>query len=521
MPLICKEILLQAGWPDEEGLNDVLAAAAEQEAKGIQDARYILKILRKRFPLPELPGLREKPVGCAEAISPESTEEEKNLQTARQSFQDLLRCPLVEKAALMPDACPAGRQPGDMPVGGVIAARNAIIPSAHSLDICCSLRATFYTTREPVPFQMDTLTKVTRFGRGGRDKSDWISHPITDEPVWDNVFLSGLQEYACKHLADQGDGNHFAFLGRCRVESSWLDLLTHRGHEKMAAAIRPFVNQWVSALVTHHGSRGLGAHVYKRGQIAARKHTNRVASNIPDNVAWLETDRPEGAAYWEALGYVQRWTRANHDVIHDRFLESAGSSAIARVRTEHNFVWKRGDGFLHGKGATPAWSDSEGRPLLGLIPLNMAAPILLVAGRDNKKYLSFAPHGAGRNRSRRKIRRDFVTRGEWDEDKAKRVTAENVKGIEARWFSGHPDVSELPLGYKDANSIREALDRYNLATVIAEIEPLGSLMAGWNPRREDLEILTPKQERQIEHRAERRRTRSRLRQNDPSFFEDE
>jgi hypothetical protein len=59
-----------------------------------------------------------------------------------------------------------------------------------------------------------------------------------------------------------------------------------------------------------------------------------------------------------------------------------------QIGNEHNFVWKRGDSFFHGKGATPAWQDASGRPLLGLIPLNMAREILLVLGSNNNDYLS-------------------------------------------------------------------------------------------------------------------------------------
>src|SRR5690606_38465239 len=123
--------------------------------------------------------------------------------------------------------------------------------------------------------------------------------------------------------------------------------------------------------------------VYKRGQLAARRWCDQNTRDIPDSAAWLPADSAEGRAYWEALQYISRWTRENHALIHDAFLRRLGQRPLAQIGNEHNFIWKRGDVYLHGKGATPAWADPRGRPLLGLIPLNMAREILFVLGGDN------------------------------------------------------------------------------------------------------------------------------------------
>jgi hypothetical protein len=65
-----------------------------------------------------------------------------------------------------------------------------------------------------------------------------------------------------------------------------------------------------------------------------------------------------------------------------------------------------GELFYHGKGAAPAWTDAAGPPRLGVIPLNMAAPILLTLRKDNTTYASFAPHGARRNIGRTRLPRE-------------------------------------------------------------------------------------------------------------------
>lgn len=109
-------------------------------------------------------------------------------------------------------------------------------------------------------------------------------------------------------------------------------------------------------------------------------------------------------------------------MIHDAFLGRIGQRSLVQIGNEHNFVWKRDNTFLHGKGATPAWRNEQGRPLLGLIPLNMAREILLVLGADNTDYLSFCPHGAGRNLSRTAMLRPYKdAEGEIDPARLKEV----------------------------------------------------------------------------------------------------
>lgn len=493
--------------------------ARELEERGVRDHAYALKLLRRRFPPPpsKLQWSEGKPAPLAEAIEAVTPGDERNIGNVRRLMRELLRSPVVVRGAIMPDACPAGNEPGAIPVGGVIAARNAIVPSAHGMDICCSMFATFYRSDLPVAEQLDHLMNSTRFGPGGRAPEDNVPHPVLDEDVWDNPFLRGLERQAAMHMADQGDGNHFASIGKITFTREALDRLAAAGHVEHAealggAAAGPRLEYHV--LVTHHGSRGLGAHVYKRGRKAAEEYTKQIAEGVPAAASWLDADSEEGRAYWEALRYVGRWTRANHESIHARFLERAGARAVTAFGNEHNFVWKRGDLFLHGKGATPAWRDEAGRPLLGLIPMNMASPILLALGGDNEGFLSFAPHGAGRNVSRTALVKPWRLKdGTLDEKAIRRVIEEQTEGLDIRWYHGKPDLAESPIAYKPPAQVREQIERFKLAEIVGEIQPLGCIMAGYagpRPWERLKEELTPKQKRQIEHRAERRAVRQLL-----------
>lgn len=505
MNLLTESDLLLAGWLHGPQLAEMMQAVAAMQSRGIRDPQYAMKLLRRDFPPPETKlRLRARPAPLAAAIEAVSPAEIANLGAVRRCMETLLRVPVISRGVIMPDACPAGPAAG-IPVGGAVVAENAIIPGAHSEDVCCSMYATFFRTTAAVASQLEALMASTRFGPGGRKEEDWVPHPVLEEEVWDNPFLQGLERHAAMHLADQGDGNHFAWLGEVTLTTEQLETLTRAGHHELARNLAGG-GKW-NVLVTHHGSRGLGAHVFKRGQKAAEKHTAKIAAGMPVSACWLDAASEEGLAYWDALQYTGRWTRANHECIHRGFAQRLGTVIAAAVGNEHNFVWKRGSSYYHGKGATPAWPDESGRPQLGLIPLHMAAPILLVLGSDNPEFLGFAPHGAGRNVSRRASVKPYLGEdGVLDPRVLQKLVADQTPGLEIRWWHGKADLSETPLAYKSAARVKAQVQQFGLAGIVAEIQPLGCIMAGdGGPRPWSRELaLTPKQQRQIGHRAERR-----------------
>ncbi|NWK56462.1 RtcB family protein [Verrucomicrobiaceae bacterium N1E253] len=502
---------IEAGWANDHRLDLIMnRASLIMQEKGISDVKYVMKLLRREFPDAyaslSMRGAGDAPVVLSEAIVADTESEHKNLQKVRSQMQELMRCPVVVRGSLMPDACPVGGGAASMPVGGVVVAENAIIPAAHSSDICCSMFVSFYRQGQDIDSELNVLEQATRFGPGVR--SEPVFHEVLDEPVWSNPFLRGLEAKALGHMADQGDGNHFAYLGCMEVTQTLLSRLNEAGYAEMATALLEDVGSSLNVLVTHHGSRGLGSVVYGRGLEAAVKMTARYARGIPEEAAWIYADSSQGQDYWQALQYLSRWTRANHASIHQRFLDGLGQASLWQLGNQHNFVWQRGREYVHGKGATPAWKDDSGRPRLGLIPLNMAEPVLLVLGGDQQEFNSFAPHGAGRNLSRRGILKQYKRRGQLDlkamDDEMKRTT----QGIKVRWYQGQADITETPVGYKPAAKVMEQIETFALASVLAKIEPRGCMMAGRKPAPGE-KPLSPKQIRQRQHRAERRRNNQR------------
>ena len=456
----------------------LLDEARKLAAAGEDEAAIKARVLALVPPAPAV--LKRRTKGSySEAIAAGTEEDRANIAAVRRHMDELMKCPVIEQGAVMPDACPSGAAPGTIPVGGAVVSRG-IHPAFHSADICCSMYATVFAPGTQTSRFMDALAASTRFGPGSRAPDERVADPITDEiEATGNPFLAGLATPAKAQLADQGDGNHFAFFGSLEVTSQLIAALLSHGQQVLARALDK--SRTVDVLVTHHGSRELGARVYKRGIVAAVEHTRRISPDTPPHQAWLDPATKDGQLYWQALDYVGRWTKRNHQLIHERTLARLQIEKLAAFGNEHNFVWAK-DGLLyHGKGATPAWRDASGHPLLGLNPLNMAAPILLTLGRDNATHASFSPHGAGRNKSRTALLKELGLHGLSGRtlvDRSRAWLDRQTEGLDVRFFYDRPDVSESPLAYKSADQVRAQIERFGLADVIGLIMPKGCIMAG-------------------------------------------
>jgi tRNA-splicing ligase RtcB (3'-phosphate/5'-hydroxy nucleic acid ligase) len=446
---ITGKTLTEMGYTPGVWFKAAIAAAETVRQSGADDAA-IRAAIDAHLPDPVLPLRAKGEIAYHLNIRAESPDEAISIGQVEAHMAELMRIPTVRGGAVMPDACVSGFAPGSIPVGGVIAAENAIHPGMHSADICCSMAVTMFDGDVDPTAILDAGMRLSHFGGGGRQDGTIVPPPAAIiERFAANAFLRQAVAAGAQHFATQGDGNHFYYVGR--VASSGQ-----------------------IALVTHHGSRRPGALLYKGGMAAAEKATRKVSPATPAHNAWLAADSDDGRAYWQALQIIRDWTKASHYAIHDLVAHALGMARHDRFWNEHNFVFQRDDGlFYHGKGATPAWgnyaSDTNG---LTLIPLNMAEPVLIARGRDASNGLGFAPHGAGRNLSRTAYMKRHIGKTQ------AQMIAEQTQGIDARFFCGIPDVSELPGAYKSAATVRSQIQEYGLADIVDTIEPIGCIMAG-------------------------------------------
>jgi RNA-splicing ligase RtcB len=211
-----------------------------------------------------------------------------NVDSVRRTMNEVMRTPTVVNGAIMPDACPTGAV-GTIPVGGVVVAENAIHPGMHSADICCSLMLTDFGKMDPKDV-LNMAQTSTHFGPGGRQRHNEMDIPrdllgqIRANPLLNSDrSLSAARS----HLGTQGDGNHFLYVGRSRSTGNTM-------------------------LVTHHGSRGFGAELFRTGMRIAERYRKQLSPKTLKQNAWIPFDTDEGKQYWDALQIVRAWTKQNH-----------------------------------------------------------------------------------------------------------------------------------------------------------------------------------------------------------------
>ncbi|RPE13248.1 RtcB family protein [Chitinophaga lutea] len=364
-----------------------------------------------------------------------------------------MRLPVTAAGALMPDA----HQGYGLPIGGVLATKNAVIPYGVGVDIGCRMCLSILDIPAPLLEKNASVFKReliagTVFGAGEEWKPR-LEDAVLENPLFDEIgLLKHLHNKAAAQLSTSGSGNHFVEWGLVDIAEPWQGLEPGR----------------YLGLLSHSGSRGLGA------QIAG--HYTKLAREIcqlPREVqylAWLDLDTEEGQEYWQAMNLAGDYASACHHQIHKRLIKAVGGQLLARVENHHNFAWKEvhnGEELIvHRKGATPA-----GKGVMGVIPGSMTAPGYIVRGRGEAASLHSASHGAGRQMSRSKATQSFT-----GHELAKLLAAHKVKLIGG-------GLDEAPGAYKDIEEVMAA--QTALVDVVGKFYPKIVRMADGSGPRED------------------------------------
>lgn len=439
--MITGQDIIELGFKPNKWFKEVIEYANENNLSGDSLKSYIESV-RPKYIEPH-----SEPIHFYQNIKAENDEEAENVKMVIDTMQGLMKTPTLVGGAVMPDACPTGE--GQIPVGGIVIAKNAIHPSMHSADICCSVMMTNFGKISP-KIVLDMAHSITHFGGGGRDEFSTIPTDFEDK-IMQNKFLNSERSlsFAKSHLGTQGDGNHFLFVG-----------ISKKTGETM--------------MVTHHGSRGFGANLYTQGMKVAEYFRKEISPKTSEKNAWIPYDTDEGKSYWEALQLVREWTKLNHTTLHNATSQKLNIDPFDRFWNEHNFVFKENDLFYHAKGATPLDDKfvPDSKDGLRLIPLNMSEPVLIVKGNTATNNLGFAPHGAGRNISRSRHKKNNAHKT------IEQIFKEETEGLDIRFFSNHIDISELPSAYKNAEMVKRQMKEFGLGEVLDEIIPYGCIMAG-------------------------------------------
>ena len=367
---------------------------------------------------------------------------------AFRQMETAVTLPVAIAGALMPDA----HQGYGLPIGGVLATDNAIIPYAVGVDIGCRMCLSIYE----LPAQMtennrDQLKKMLNLNsKFGRDK---FKKPKDHEVLSNSLFkelplVKGLKDKAYRQIGTSGGGNHFVEFGYVEitdVNNEW-DILPGR----------------YLALLSHSGSRGLGATIANHYTKLAMQEC--LLPKQAKHLAWLDLDTELGQEYWLAMNLAGDYASACHHQIHERMAVGLRTQPIAMVENHHNFAWKEKtdkgqEVIVHRKGATPA-----GKGVLGIIPGSMTAPGFIVRGKGNPLSLNSASHGAGRVMSRTAAKKKL--------DRKTVMQHLKAKGVEVIGS----DLDEAPMAYKDIHQVMNFQN--DLVDIVGTFQPKVVRMCG-------------------------------------------
>ena len=346
-------------------------------------------------------------------------------EVAKRQLYDALKLPISVQGALMPDA----HSGYGLPIGGVLATDNAVIPFGVGVDIGCRMSLSIFdipaSYMKGKEFQLRNILKDnTAFGLTETQKTR-TDHELFSRPEFQEIpILKSLKDKAYKQLGSSGSGNHF-------VEFGIVELVDPKPNWELGKGS-------YLAVLSHSGSRGLGANIAKHYSYLATKQCP-----LPKHVqhlAWLDLNTHDGQEYWLAMNLAGDYAKACHDNIHQRLAKAIGKRPRLTIENHHNFAWKEVVGdkecIVHRKGATPA---SAG--MLGIIPGSMTAKGFIVEGKGNIESINSASHGAGR----------LMSRGACKNSISKSEMSKILDRHQVELIGG--SVDEAPMAYKDIEKV--------------------------------------------------------------------
>jgi tRNA-splicing ligase RtcB (3'-phosphate/5'-hydroxy nucleic acid ligase) len=364
----------------EEAMN-ILKAVLESPANYLDDA--VLGLIAKQLmPKETIDGenISLNQTGISFSVFGQEHIEE----GAMHQMYQAAKLPVSVAGALMPDA----HSGYGLPIGGVLATENAVIPYGVGVDIGCRMCLSVFDINPNELVQREAffareIGEATIFGSGGQFQQA-ADHEVMEHSLFGELpLLKSLHGRAWKQLGTSGSGNHF-------VEFGVVEIAT----KDEVLGIEPGV---YTGLLSHSGSRALGAHIaahYTKIAISKRR-----LPHDAKNLAWLTLDEEAGMEYWLAMNLAGDYASACHHVIHEKIAKQLGRQPLKMVENHHNFAWKElwegREVIVHRKGATPA-----GKNVLGIIPGSMTAPGFIVKGKGEMAAVNSASHGAGRKMSR-------------------------------------------------------------------------------------------------------------------------
>jgi tRNA-splicing ligase RtcB len=371
------------------------------------------------------------------------------------------KLPVAVAGALMPDA----HHGYGLPIGGVLATDNAVIPYGVGVDIGCRMCLSIFdidpkelTAKEN--FYARELNEATLFGSGAQFERA-ADHEVMEHEIFHQLpLLRKLHGRAWKQLGTSGSGNHFVEFGTVEIKEKDLTLGVDAGN--------------YLGLLSHSGSRALGANI--ANHYTSLAISKRRLQQDAKNLAWFTLGEAEGIEYWLSMNLAGEYASACHHIIHEKIAKQLGRKPIRTVENHHNFAWKEyyegKEVIVHRKGATPA-----GKDVLGIIPGSMTAAGYIVKGKGEAASINSASHGAGRQMSRTKALQSIT----------ENALKEELRKHGVKLIGGGLD--EAPFAYKNIDVVMQS--QKALVEVVGKFTPSIVKMDGakhkiWGKKNKDV-----------------------------------
>lgn len=359
---------------------------------------------------------------------------------ALEQAKHLANLPFTYKhVAIMPDS----HQGYGMPIGGVLATKDVIIPNAVGVDIGCGMCAVKTSLTE---IETDVLKKIM----GGIRKTIPVGFEHQkakqDEslmPEMHGEFEIVKEEYnsALKQIGTLGGGNHFIEIQKGSDGHIWV--------------------------MIHSGSRNFGLKNANHYNKKAIELNEKYASGIPKEweLAFLPIDSKEGQMYINEMQYCVDFALANRKLMMDNIKSIVASETSASfdemINIAHNYARLENhfgeDVWVHRKGATLATEDT-----VGIIPGSQGTHSYIVRGKGNPESFTSCSHGAGRKMGRKAAERELNLEEE--------IANLDAKGV-LHAIRGKGDLDEAPGAYKDIDVVMK--NQEDLVDILVELTPLG------------------------------------------------
>ena len=345
--------------------------------------------------------------------------------------------------ALMPDA----HTGYGMPIGGVMAADNVVVPNAVGVDIGCGICAV-KTDLKLDPNIQRRLKEVVGDIREKVPVGFKHHKRAQDETLMPRGYDVGSMEVvraeyrsALRQLGTLGGGNHFIEIQKDKEDYIWI--------------------------MIHSGSRNIGKQVADHYNKLAKRLNKQWNSPVPPkaDLAYLPFTTEEAHRYFEEMNYCVDFALANRKLMLTRvqevFLDYFSKIKFGEIiNIAHNYAkWEKHFGknvVVHRKGATSAHLGE-----FGIIPGSQGTKSYIVVGLGNPESFSSCSHGAGRVMGRN----EAIRRLSFEEE----VRKLNKRGI-LHSIRTHRDLDEAPSAYKNIQQVM--LDQEDLVKIVTEVSPL-------------------------------------------------